>query len=262
MAFGFDNDARVVRAGDGSYRVTLSDKYNIGPVPNGGYVFAVMATPALEMLECDDVINATAYYLAPTQPGVPATIRCRELKRGRRLSCAAVELEQSGRIAVHATLLLGSLDRQEGETQSWEAAPNLPDKADCIRFQAGLGKKFQEQVELRMDPACVPFIRGERGDPRFRAWVRFADERPLDARSLLLFADALPPTSFNPFGIKGWVPTLELTVQVRARPVGQWLRTRVTTRHVTHGHFEEDVEMWDETDQLVAVSRQRAMLLQ
>jgi acyl-CoA thioesterase len=262
MAYAFDDDTRVTRADDGSYRATLSDKYNIGPVSNGGYIFAVVAAPALAMLACDDVVNATAHYLAPTQPGTEAILHCRELKRGRRLSCAAVDLVQNDRVAVHATLLVGSLDQFEGETRSWAQPPELPSKADCIRFQAGLGTRFQEQVELRMDPACAPFVRGERGDPRFVAWVRFADERPLDTRSLLMFADALPPTSFNPFGIRGWVPTLELTVQIRARPIGQWLKVRVTTRHVTHGHFEEDAEMWDETGQLVAVSRQHAIMLQ
>ena len=36
---------------------------------------------------------------------------------------------------------------------------------------------------------------------------------------------------------------------------------RVVTRHFSRGHFEEDGELWDEAGNLVAVSRQRAMLL-
>jgi len=71
----------------------------------------------------------------------------------------------------------------------------------------------------------------------------------------------LPPTSFNVFGVTGWVPTLELTTQIRRRPQPGWIRVRVITRHVTAGHFEEDGELWDESGALVAVSRQRAMLL-
>jgi acyl-CoA thioesterase len=57
------------------------------------------------------------------------------------------------------------------------------------------------------------------------------------------------------------VPTLELGVQVREAPVGEWLAVRMTTRHVGRGHMEEDGEMWDERGVVVAVTRQRAMLL-
>jgi hypothetical protein len=36
---------------------------------------------------------------------------------------------------------------------------------------------------------------------------------------------------------------------------------QMITRHVTAGHFEEDGEIWDSAERLVAITRQRAMLL-
>ena len=54
-------------------------------------------------------------------------------------------------------------------------------------------------------------------------WIRFADERPVDAAALTLFADAFPPPLFALVGRIGWVPTIELTVQVRRRPVDGWV---------------------------------------
>jgi hypothetical protein len=65
---------------------------------------------------------------------------------------------------------------------------------------------------------------------------------------------------FNIDAPPGWVPTLELTVHVRAVPVDGPLRVRVRTQFVHGGLFEEDGEYWDAAGTLVAQSRQLALL--
>ncbi len=71
--------------------------------------------------------------------------------------------------------------------------------------------------------------------------------------------DALPPVAFD-LGRPGWAPTLELTVHVRAKPAPGPLRVRHATRNVAGGHFEEDCEVWDSADRLVAQGRQLARM--
>ena len=91
-------------------------------------------------------------------------------------------------------------------------------------------------------------------------WSRFAGDEPIDSLGVLVLADAMPPAVFNTGGPLGWVPTVELTVQVRKRPAPGWLRTRFVTEHVTRGYLEEDGEIWDEAGELVALSRQLALV--
>jgi hypothetical protein len=63
---------------------------------------------------------------------------------------------------------------------------------------------------------------------------------------------------FTVFGPVGWVPTIELTVQVRAHPAPGPLQVRLATRHATNGIVEEDGEYWDSAGNLVMISRQTA----
>jgi hypothetical protein len=80
-----------------------------------------------------------------------------------------------------------------------------------------------------------------------------------DPLLLLLAVDALPPVTFD-LGLFGWTPTLELTAHVRAVPAPGWLRVKASTRNVAGGMLEEDAEVWDSADRLVAQSRQLALV--
>lgn len=265
MTYRFDEHVAVTPIERGLFAATIHAEYNIGQVPNGGYQSAICTAAASHTLGGQDVVNVTSYYLAPAAPG-PATLRVEVVKEGRTTSLAQVSLIQGDRERVRAMVLLGSLDAFEGPDHEL-AAPEMPPPDACIHIDASLppAPAILGQVETRLDPSTSAFVRGERGEPELRAWMRFADGRPPDPIALTMFSDVLPPTTFNLLGVTGWVPTLELTTQIRRRPVhpmaGGWTRVRVITRHLTAGHFEEDGELWDESGRLVAVSRQRAMLL-
>jgi hypothetical protein len=76
--------------------------------------------------------------------------------------------------------------------------------------------------------------------------------------SMFLIADSFPPAILASQGLAAWVPTIELTVNVRHVPETEWLKGMFRTRFVTCGLVEEDGEVWDEEGNLVAISRQIA----
>ena len=90
------------------------------------------------------------------------------------------------------------------------------------------------------------------------AWLRSATGHPVDPLFLLCVADALPPVTVD-LGIPGWVPTVELTVHLRAVPADGWLRVVHRARLVAGGWLDEDCEVWDSPGRLVAQARQLAV---
>lgn len=57
----------------------------------------------------------------------------------------------------------------------------------------------------------------------------------------------------------GFVPTIELSVQVRCPLTDGWLRHRFATRAIAGGIMDEDGELWTADGELIALSRQTAL---
>ena len=91
-------------------------------------------------------------------------------------------------------------------------------------------------------------------------YFRLLDGEPIDTLVLLMAVDAFPPVILKSDLPLAWVPTIELTAHVRARPAPGWLRCAFTTRFITGGFLEEDGEAGDSAGRLVAQSRQLALL--
>ena len=259
----FDEDTSVRAAGGGRWNVALTDRWNIGPNPNGGYVLAVVLAAMIDAVDKPDPLSLTAHYLRPASPGA-GVVEVDAVRSGRRHTHLHARLVQDTE-RVRALGVFGNLEAAEGPTLVREEPPQLPPPDECVMRPRGSGPAIgvptiMDRFETRISPASG-WIRGEpSGVPEITGWIRFADGRPPDVRSLPLFADAFPPPVFE-LGPAGWVPTIELTVHVRARPAPGWLRARFATHVLIDGYLSEDGEIWDETDTLVAQSRQLAMLL-
>ena len=93
-----------------------------------------------------------------------------------------------------------------------------------------------------------------------KGWIRFKEPRPYDMISALLIADAFPPPVLAVYGMVAWVPTIELTVNVRNLPTTPWLKCSFRTRYIDKEILEEDGEVWDGNGELVALSRQGAQV--
>jgi hypothetical protein len=264
------------RAGEsGVYDGALGDGWLIGGGVNGGLLLALLGRALSQELGSagpqqtshPDPLAISAYYLTPGTPG-PAAVRTSVIRRGRGISTGQASLVQDDgtggeveRVRVLATY--GDLAAVDGDLWTTATPPVLPPPDQCVSAAAAPPQFLKhasllERLDLRLDPATTGWARGKpSGNGVIRGWLRMADHRVPDPPLLLLAVDALPPVAFE-LGLPGWTPTLELTAHVRARPAPGWLRVNLTTRTMSGGYLEEDAEVWDSQDRLVALSRQLA----
>ncbi|WNI29083.1 thioesterase family protein [Streptomyces sp. ITFR-6] len=263
----FDRDTAVTLREEGVYDAELSAGWTIIRAVNGGYLLALLGRALGEALPHPDPLSVSAHYLTASVPG-PAVIRTQVVRTGRTLSTGEASLFQYAddgteveRIRVLATYCdLGALS---DEIRTTATVPAMPPREHCLGPSDGPApipgsSAITERLDIKLDPATIGWAVGQpSGRGEMRGWFGLADGRDADPLSLLLTVDALPPTSFE-LGLKGWTPTVELTAHIRCRPAPGPLRVSITTRNLAGGFLEEDADVWDSADRLVAQSRQLA----
>ncbi|MFE7327566.1 thioesterase family protein [Streptomyces sp. NPDC057565] len=263
----FDRDTAVTLREEGVYDAELSAGWTIIHAVNGGYLLAMLGRALGEALPHSDPFSVSAHYLTASVPG-PAVIRTQVVRTGRTLSTGQASLFQYAedgteveRIRVLGTY--GDLDSLSDDIRTSATPPAMAPIEQC--FGPGDGpapipgsSAITERLSIKLDPSTVGWAVGApSGKGEMRGWFGLADGRDADPYSLLLTVDALPPTSFE-LGLKGWTPTIELTTHIRCRPAPGPLRVSITTRNLAGGFLEEDADVWDSADRLVAQSRQLA----
>jgi Thioesterase-like superfamily len=266
MGSRFDDVTSVTATGPGAYAAQADPEWSIAGKPNGGYLMALCARAAQAELDFGGehhphVVAASATYLSPTPFGA-VRLDVEELRRGRGTSVLRVRLSgQDGSACVEAHVTCGRL-RQDAEPHHDNVtAPTLPPLEQCVRLPVD-GPGFQVPlmgvVDEHLDPACLGWAQGApSGAGELRGYLAFHDGREPDPVALLLAVDAFPPATFD-LGLGGWVPTLHLSVWVRALPAPGPLVVRQAARLVESSMVDETCDVWDSRGRLVATGHQLA----
>lgn len=265
--FELDADTAVSPLRAGAFSCVITDRWSIGAAPNGGYLARILLAGIEQSLPHPDPFSMTTHFLSTAKPG-PAEVRVEVVRAGKGHSTAQASLVQDGRELCRALAVMGDLGTLDGPTHVTARPPVLPPVEACERGRAGPTSvlPIADRLDIAMAPGAISWMpTADRAAPvrsnvaELSGWMRLADGRPADAGSLVFFVDAMPPPVLNLDVVRTpWVPTLELTVHVRARPAPGWLRAVFRTRCLSGGYLEEDGEVWDENDRLVAISRQLA----
>ena len=250
--------------GGGRYSGHIVDGWDIGGNANGGYLLA-LAARAMVAEVGRPPLSLTAHYLRPGKAG-PVTAEVHVVRSGRRLATARADLVGEAGAVIS---LLGTFGEQQpgGVQQMMQGPPDLP-AYDRGAAKNAAGSEFQPSLMGRLAMQLRPEDTGfARGEPSGRAviggWFDFADHtghEEIDVFGVLLAADAFPPVVFNSGLPTAWVPTVEFTVHVRGVPAAGPLRCEFRSRFIGDGLLDEEGELWDVNDVLVAQSRQLALV--
>ena len=251
----FDRATAAEQVEEGRWHAEIHPGWRIGEVPNGGYVLAIAGRVLAQALPHPDPLTIHILYTAPTTLGsVDCRVEC--LRSGGSTSHATLAMQQEGKLKAQVTACYCDLDALQGESWSSVERPEIP-PIEEIPALGVHGIELRESLNQHYSRGREVFRRGEPDQSGvFEGWLRLADGGDGGVLGLLLFADGMAPPVFTVYGPLQWVPTLELSVQLRAKPAPGPIQVRFRSRYLSRGIVEEDGELWDARGNLVALSRQ------
>ncbi len=260
--------------GTAGWQAHIAPTWTIGPKVHGGCMLAVCAAAARRSVLDAGVDSLTqplavsASFVSAPDPGeVELTTVLR--KQGKQIGVVDVELSQAGRVAVRASVTLGTPDTEEPFYTVPHRATTVPAEPPAesvlITPDHPMGQivKFASSSRMRVDGSTARFLDGEQGEPMVSMWTRPlpGDEEDVDTSVLfaLMCGDVSAPVTMNR-GRFGWAPTVQLTAYLRRVPAPGWLRVVAESSVLGNIWFEEDHTVVDSTGAVVVQSRQLAMM--
>jgi acyl-CoA thioesterase len=216
---------------------------------------------ANSMVQCSDKKGTpilTINYLTRTE-SADAEIFVEEISKTTQFNRVQARLMQNGKEKMRATGTF-AIETNECFIKRYDkTAPEISDLDTCIAIPEMPGYTLFSQMDVRLDPGCAGWMQGRLSDKsEHKGWITFKDDRPYDLLSIALVADSFPPPIFASQGLIAWVPTIELSVNMRNIPKTKWLKCIFRTNFINCGLLEADGEIWDETGELIGISRQIA----
>ena len=254
----FDKDTDLTETAPSVFTGAISKNWLINKNPNGGYLMAILARAMTEKSERKLTPIITANYISRCRPG-EVEVRVEEISVSKQFNRYEASLFQDGaeKIRAFGTFANGNIECAINRNET--SAPVLAAREDCVGMPPIPGYTVFDNLELLLDPPYAGWLQGKRIETsENRGWFRFREMRQHDIFSVLQIIDSMPPAAFASQGVTAWVPTIELSVSIRSIPETEWLRCSLETRHITCGLLEADGEVWDESGNLVAISRQIA----
>jgi hypothetical protein len=254
----------ITPRGDGQFDAAASPDWTVAGRPNGGCLLAMASRAAVAVTDHPHVIAASAHYLRSPDPG-PVRIQAEVLRAGRSASQVRARMTQDGTPCVESLITVSELS--PGTQPYWDKGGPEPGTAryeDCVKVPAqgpgGLAVTIFGQVDVRLDPDSLGFAAGRpSGRGELRGWLALPGGEPFDPFSLVYAADSYPPATLD-IELSGWVPTLELTVYVRALPAPGPVQVLQRVHLIDGGRVDEECAVWDHAGRLVAQGRQLAAI--
>lgn len=258
----YDTETAISQQSENVWTGTLSQAWNIGDNPNGGYLVSIALNALTQSASHPDPVSVTTHYLRPGIASHPFEVKVDVLRSGRTLSTARATLIQNNKTCLEVLAVFGDLSQNPGIDATLEIPAPTAIHPDKCEQRSGELQGIDLPILDRLDTRLQPVRNTGKPSAEINGWIRFLDGREPDVNALLLFADAFPPSLFNVLGVIGWVPTIELTVHVRKRPAPGWIQTQFRTDDLQQGRMIENGLLWDSNGDLVAQSRQIGLVMQ
>jgi len=225
--------------------------------PNGGYLGATIARAVAAETAGRPLRSLAVQYLRAPAAGA-ARIAVTVERAGRSVTFATARFEQEGRTCALAQAVLAT-ERESLRLDSLRAPEVAPPEEIEPAARPAEAPPFAHRFDFRQAIGAAPFAGAD--EALTGGWLRFREPAELDAAALVALTDSWFPAIFAVAPAPMAVPTLDLTVHLRAplpRPHG-WVLGLYRTGAVRDGFLDEDSTLWSREGELLAHGRQLAL---
>lgn len=239
-----------------------------------GYVMAMIIDSVIRQFadkHQTDPVALNCFFFSKTLPG-NLIVEIDELKMSRKGYCVVrailkqtKDLKKLESLAaynpsewidkVQGVFTMGNMDQEEGITH-YHKHPPAPSQEHLEPYEYTFMGEF---VDCKFDMRNFPTTDEKPGNPEVTQTMSFKDGRPVDFKSIPYWCDMFitPPVLLGPALLDGpiWCPTMQLEVQFKRKPTGKTVLAHFAARHIINSRFDVDGEIYNEQNELLALTR-------
>ncbi|WP_040797416.1 thioesterase family protein [Nocardia higoensis] len=235
--------------------------------PHGGVIAALTVEAARRTVGEEFPVRACDLHFLG-RPGIGAlTLHAEHHPVGRSSHVVDVRVHQDDRTIAAATITLGRNGDTTVAARAGRPVPAVPRPEACARFHLP-AEIVPAGGHFDIRPAAGPLPLTGSEEAWMTAWIAVtpvADTAlPIDAATLAVLADALPPGIFPTLTVPVPVPTVTLSMHLHTDEFDAGTRfalVRAANAGTGGGWSIDETDIWDEHGRLLATARQSRRVL-
>jgi hypothetical protein len=253
-----------------TYKVNPDSRYFVGKTPHGGYLNALMHKALISSVPHSVAISSSIQYLNRIE-AKDVVLEVEVFKVSRGSSSGIVKLIQDKKICSVFNAICSDFDHMKGfdglETNLPDIFRDMPienyKELNYDKVSPGLTPSFMLQLNCKIHPCHAWWdrdINENNAEARCSSFMKLDGGMP-DQFALSFYVDVAPPVVSNKYGPLGWIPTYSLSTHIRQMPTTEIVFADFVAKDINKGYFEQDCNIWDLNENLVASSRQLTRIL-
>lgn len=253
----------VCANGPNQYTAGINEDWLQGRSAFGGLSGALVAQAMRQQVDEERKLRSFQVTFVGPAPVGENTVSLTPLREGGSVTHIQGELKQGDEVSVTATAAYG---KRRDSAFAIPATPR-PDAVDpetlkSMPFMPGIVPNFVQHFDFRWVHGTPPFCGLEK--PNNRVWIRMDSDREIDEVGIVAMADALPPPVLSmpkkpcPASSLSWYLEL-LPVEAKGK-LSDWWLVDYDCDAGADGYYNQVAKIWAPDGQLVAISRQVAVM--
>ena len=266
----FQNALLLEPIAENKYTANLDCRYFVGKTPHGGYLNALMHKAIILSVPHSVAISSSIQYLNRIE-NKDIVLEVEIFKTSKGSSSGLVKLSQDNKVCTVFNAICSDFEHMKGFNGLLTNLPDLYKNTPMKDYKnlnydvisPGFTPSFIHQLTCTVHPNHAWWDRDideDHAEARCSAYMQMDGGMP-DQFVLSFYVDVAPPVVSNKYGPLGWIPTYSLTTHIRQLPTTEILFVDFVAKDINKGYFEQDCNIWDLNENLVASSRQLTRIL-